>query len=113
MQQMGGRVMGTDTGPTLMINLQFQRGTDADLALMHHDFMSKNIAQFFQGLAHLDGYACRRHAAAITDLTTRLGIKRRLVQQQETGLSRAQDIHVFAIRQQGGDNAFSRFCIIA
>src|SRR5690606_10537052 len=94
------------------INSRLDTGADAQVAAVEYAVMQKRPAGL-AGIAHVEAQTFRREIAAVTDLTARLGIERRLVQNHHTLLAGAQAIHRHAFLEQRQHRALPDRALVA
>ena len=97
MQEMGGRVIGAQTPPPVVVNQQFDRRAGAHFALVDAAGMDEQIADLALGISDREGEPLRAgNPSRVTDLAARFPVKWRLVDDQRAFLAGGQSIDLGA-----------------
>src|SRR5262249_36999072 len=95
-----------DGAPARVIDLERERGTDLQRALLHHAGMHEDVARLLLGVGDLEANALAGHHTGIADLPARLGVERRLVDDNRAALARLEACDLLAVFAQGSAHAF-------
>ena len=113
MQQMRRRVMRADRRAPGVIDLELQRRADLQRALLHRAEMHEEIAGPLLRVGDAEFDALAHHHAGVADLTAGLRIKRRLVENDRSGLAGLEAVGILAVLHQRGHHALGALGLIA
>ncbi len=105
MQQMRRRMIGANRLSTFRIDRQLHRHAGAQLAFRNLDVMHEKIAELLLRVANMGAHARGGEKTRVADLTARLCVKRRLVDDHKTALALRQAIGFRAFAHDGRDDA--------
>src|ERR1700722_17910532 len=95
-----------------MVDLELQRRTRFQRALLDGADMDEEIAGLLLGVGDAETHALTGHDAGIPDLTTGFAVKRRLVQNQRAALTELERIDFRAVLDQRAHNTLGGFGLI-
>src|SRR5579863_2556217 len=101
MQQMSRGMIGADRGARRVIDLEFERRAERELALFDLDLVNDQVAKLLLCVenARLDVRA--EHETDIADLTARLAIEGRLIEDRPAALALRQRLRLGAVAHDG------------
>src|SRR5947209_17860297 len=87
MQKMRRRMVGANGAPARLIDLEFERLLERDLAFFDGSGMNENVADLFLCVGHAEAYAWGRKYSGVADLTAGFAIKRCLIEDDAARLT--------------------------
>src|ERR1700758_2749687 len=106
------RVIGSDRSPTLVIDCEFHRQVALEHAGFNSTKMYEQIADPLLSAVHLKAHIIRVNDASVPDLSSGLGIKRRLVEHDDPLLAGHQAINFLAVADQRKDYSFGNLRLV-
>src|SRR5262249_56251742 len=79
-EEVGCGMVLPDGLPARVVDLERERRAGLERALLQHAEMHAQIARLLLGVGYAQQHAVRAHGTGIADLTARLGIERRLIE---------------------------------
>ena len=87
MQKMRRRMVGANGATARVIDLEFERLVERDLAFFDGSGMNENLAELFLCVGHAEAYAWSRKYPGVAYLTAGFAVKRRLIEDDAARLT--------------------------
>src|ERR1700736_463496 len=100
---MGRRTIGTNRLPAFVIDNQLKGKPEADLAFFDQSFVNKQIAEFLLGIVDTEANAACTHDTGVADLAAGFAIERCLIEDDGSGLARAENRDLLTVLEDRGD----------
>src|ERR1700724_1751720 len=107
------RMIGTYRLPSFVIDNQLKGKPEAHLAFFDQSFVNNQIAEFLLGIVDTEANAARTHDASVADLAAGFAIERCLIEDDGSGLARAENRDFLTVLEDRGDKPFRALHVVA